>query len=279
MLNHSDAKTFPQHLKDTNMRKLHKALVVAGFVTLPFASGLAQAQTPAAPAAPESPHTIAFKIAAYSEYEYRGIDQTAGKVAGQFNADYGHSSGIYVGTFISNIKWLEIASQTLSPPFDSNARIEWDIYGGYKFEVVKDVTLDLGVLTYVYPSSGGFNPSPDTTELYIGAAYGPVSVKYSYSVTDTFGVANSEGSWFLEANLAYEIYPKLTLTGNIGRQSFKNNDALTYDVYKIGLVYDFGHGINAGLYYKDTNAESALYTYNGRDWGKGLAVGFVSWTF
>jgi uncharacterized protein (TIGR02001 family) len=287
MLNCSESKTFPQRLKDTNMRNLHKALVIAGLATLPFAPGFAQAQTPAAPAAaepakpaePESPHTFAWKIAAYSEYEYRGIDQTAGKVAGQFNGDYSHSSGLYLGTFISNIKWLEILSQTLDPPFNSNARIEWDIYGGYKFEAVKDVTVDVGFLTYIYPSSGGFNPSPDTTELYIGAGYGPISAKYSYAVTDTFGVANSKGSQYIEANLAWEVIEHLTITGTIARQAFQNNSALSYNVWKAGAIYDFGHGINAGLYYKDTNANEALYTYNGRYWGKGLAVGFVSWTF
>jgi uncharacterized protein (TIGR02001 family) len=273
------------------MRKFHKALILAGLSTLPFASAVAQAQTPAAPevqatpaepakaAEPESPHTIAYKLAVYSEYEYRGIDQSSGNVAAQANVDYSHSSGFYLGTFVSNIKWLKDVADSADPPFSTNARIEWDIYGGYKFEAAKDVTVDLGFLTYIYPSSGAFNPSPDTTELYIGAGYGPVSAKYSYAVTDTFGVTDSKGSQYIEANLAWEVIPKLTITGTIARQIYANNGQLSYNVWKAGGFYDFGHGINVGVYYKDTDANSAYYTFKGRDWGKGLTVGFVSWTF
>ena len=30
---------------------------------------------------------------------------------------------------------------------------------------------------------------------------------------------------------------------------------------------------------KDTDADSALYTYKGKDWGKSRLVGYVSYTF
>ncbi len=257
------------------MRNLSKALLVAGVL----ASSLAQAQTPApaaaAPAAPES--TLAVKLSLYSEYEYRGISQTSEKPAGQLNIDYGHPSGFYLGTFVSNVKWLKDAAEVGG--FSTSAKIEWDIFGGYKFEPIKDVTLDVGYLRYEYPSSGAFSPKPNTDEVYLGASYGPVSAKYSYSINDTFGVPNSEGSYFIEANLAYPLTEKLTLTGNIGYQKYKNNNSLSYTVYKLGLAYDLGSGWGVGGYFKDTDADSALYTYKGKDWGKARAVGFVSYTF
>ena len=249
------------------MRYLPKALVIAGITAAAFSAPVAQAE--------EARPSV--KLSVYSEYEYRGISQTSEKPAGQLNVDWAHSSGFYLGTFVSNIKWLKDAAEVGG--FSTSAKIEWDIFGGYKFEVVKDVTLDVGYLRYEYPSSGAFNQKPNTDEVYAGVSYGPVSVKYSYSTGDTFGVANSKGSDFIEANLAYPLTEKLVLTGHVGHQKYKNNKPLDYTVYKLGLAYDLGGGWNVGGYLKDTDADSALYTYKGKDWGKSRAVGFVSYTF
>ena len=251
------------------MPKLPQALLATASVATLLATGVAQAQ--------DSPHTFTGKAALYSEYEYRGISQTSEKPALQLTLDYAHASGFYAGTFITNIKWLKDAAEVGG--FNTNAKVEWDIYAGYKFEVAKDWLLDVGYLRYEYPSSGAFNPKPNTDEVYIGLGYGPVSVKYSYAFSDTFGVPNSEGSDFIEANLAYPLMDKVTLTGHLGHQKYKNNAALDYTVYKIGFVYDFGRGLNAGAYYKGTDAESSLYTYKGKDWGKDRLVGFVSYSF
>ncbi len=184
------------------MRYLPKALVIAGITAAAFSAPVAQAE--------EARPSV--KLSVYSEYEYRGISQTSEKPAGQLNVDWAHSSGFYLGTFVSNIKWLKDTAE--AGGFSTSANIEWDIFGGYKFEVVKDVTLDVGYLRYEYPSSGAFNPKPNTDEVYAGVSYGPVSVKYSYSLNDTFGVPESKGSSdFIEANLAYPLTEKLQLTG------------------------------------------------------------------
>jgi uncharacterized protein (TIGR02001 family) len=235
-----------------------------------------QAPTPAtAPAVPEA--TLVPKVSLYSEYEYRGIAQTAEKPALQFNLDYSHPSGFYLGTFVTNIKWLEEAAKAGS--FSTNAKIEWDIFGGYKFEVVKDVTLDIGYLRYEYPSSKAFNPSPNTDEIYIGVASGSISAKYSHSTSNLFGFANSKGSGFLELNWAQEVMPKLTANAQIARQTVKNNGDFTYTVYKLGATYDLGDGWALGGYFKDTNAKKAFYTVNGKDLGKGRLVAFISKSF
>src|SRR3954465_8629044 len=111
------------------MKKLSPTVLLASFL----ASGAALAEDP--PAAPPPPFTG--KVGLYSEYEYRGISQTSEKPALQLNLDYAHSSGFYIGTFVSNIKWLKDTAE--AGGFDSNARFEWDIYGGYKMEVMKDL--------------------------------------------------------------------------------------------------------------------------------------------
>ncbi|HEX7606290.1 MAG TPA: TorF family putative porin, partial [Usitatibacter sp.] len=126
------------------MQKLPKVLLLAGALGLALSAGIARAEDPPAAAAPaETPeHSFTGKAALYTEYEYRGISQTSEKPAVQLNLDYAHKSGLYIGTFLSNIKWLKDTAEVNG--FNTSANLEWDIYGGYKFEVVKDVTLDVG---------------------------------------------------------------------------------------------------------------------------------------
>ena len=260
------------------MRKLPKALLLAGVAGLPFVPGIALAE--------ETPeHAFTGKAAVYTEYEYRGISQTSEKPALQLNLDYAHKSGLYLGTFLSNIKWLKDTAQVNG--FTTSANIEWDIYGGYKFEVVKDWTLDVGYLRYEYPSSSAFSPKPNTDEAYVGVSYGPATLKYSYSFNDTFGVPDSKGSDYIELSVNHPITEKITLNGVFGHQRYKgtqihggfHNGDLSYSVWKLGATYDFGGGFNAGAYVKGTDGESALYTIKGKDWSKERLVAFVSYSF
>ena len=250
------------------MQKVAKALLLAGAAGLPFVSATARADDPPV-------HSFTGKVALYTEYEYRGISQTSEKPAVQLNLDYAHRSGLYVGTFLSNIKWLkDLDSRT-------KANVEWDIYGGYKFEVAKDVTLDVGYLRYEYPRSSEFSPKPNTDEVYAGVSFGPATLKYSYSINDTFGVPNSKGSDYLELAVNYPLpmLEKLTLNGVVGHQSYKHNNFLSYTVWKGGATWDFGGGFTAGAYYKGTDAEASAYTVKGKDWSKGRAVAFVAYSF
>ncbi len=274
------------------MKKIAKAIAMTGSVLFALNGMHAMAQqapAAAAPAAAPEPtpeHTFVPKVSLYTEYEYRGISQTSEKPAVQLNLDYSHSSGFYLGTFISNINWLK-DYKAIGAVKDSSA-VEIDLFGGYKFEVAKDLTLDLGYLHYEYPGAKGLAglPKPNTDELYIGATYSFFNLKYSYSTGDTFGVAKSKGTTFVELNYSQEVAPKLTLTGQIAKQTYKgtfagfNNDKeLTYSVYKLGASYDLGDGWAAGGYYKDTNAKKENYTVKGKDWSKGRLVAFVSKSF
>jgi uncharacterized protein (TIGR02001 family) len=272
------------------MRLLPKALLLAGAAGLTCTTLVHAQATPSAPGpgpqpatpaepAPTPEHSFTGKVGLWSEYEYRGISQTSEDPALQLNLDYAHASGFYLGTFVSNIKWLKDTANANG--FSSSANIEWDIYGGYRHEVWKDTTLDVGYLRYEYPSSGSFSPKPNTDEVYAGITWQWLNLKYSYSINNTFGVANSKGSDYIEANVAYPIpgFEKLTVTGTLAHQRYRNNDALSYTVWKAGASYDFGHGINAGAYYKGTDAESALYTINGKDWSKDRLVAFVTYSF
>lgn len=274
------------------MKKAPQVLLLAGLAGLALASGTALAQTPppetppaaapaAAPAADAAPvNTFAVKLGLWTEYEYRGISQTSEKPAAQLNLDYAHTSGFYIGTFVSNIKWLKDTAEVNG--FKTDAQIEWDIYGGYKYEFVKDWTLDVGYLRYEYPQSDEFSPKPNTDEVYIGVATGPWSAKYSYSINNTFGVPNSKGSDYFEVDYNQPlamVSDKLTLNGVVGHQTYAHNSVLSYTLWKLGATWDFGGGWNAGGYIKGTNANHDAYTVKGKDWSKNRAVGFVTYTF
>ena len=261
------------------MKRVSKiaALTIASLASL--GSGLlsvtAMAQT-AAPAAAATPEFTG-KVALYSEYEYRGISQTSEKPALQLNLDYANANGFYLGTFVSNIKWLKDLAKTGG--VSTSAQLEIDVYGGFKTEVAKDLTLDVGVLTYIYPSSDVFKPKPNTTEIYAGVTSGAFNVKYSYATTNTFGTANSKGSGFIEANFTQEIAPKLVANAQLARQVIKNNGDFSYTVYKLGLTYDLGDGWSAIGYFKGTNAKTGAYEYLGKDWSKSRLVIGVSKSF
>src|ERR1700687_5629548 len=110
------------------MSKLPKAFLLAGLAGLPFVAQQARGEDAPAPT-PE--HSFTGKVAVYSEYEYRGISQTSEKPALQLNLDYAHSSGFYLGTFLSNISWLKDTAE--AGGFSHNARLYMDIYWGYNF--------------------------------------------------------------------------------------------------------------------------------------------------
>ena len=289
----------PSNKRETVMNKPSKLVAISSAVLSTFALTAAHAQQ-AAPPAPE--HTLATKVSLYSEYEYRGISQTSEKPAVQLNLDYSHTSGFYLGAFLSNISWIKdtksavqqgLPPSTIAVPVSlsgSAGGVELDLFGGYKFEIVKDITLDVGYLRYEYIGSDALNvrignttavalAKPSTNEVYVGIAGGPFSAKYSYSTGDTFGAVNSKGSTFTEFNWSQEVLPKFTMNAQIAKQTFKNNSPLTYTVYKLGGTYDFGSGWNAGAYYKATNAIKASYTYLHHDWSENRLVAFVSKSF
>lgn len=236
------------------MRKLTQALLIAGVIGAPAL--VAASPALAEEAAATSP--ISANVTLASEYVYRGISQTREKPAIQGGFDYAHSSGLYIGTWGSNISWLEDAGASAS------SSMELDIYGGYKGKVNDDLSYDVGYLRYQYPGSypAGF-VSPNTDELYAAGTYKMFTLKYSHSVSNLFGYADSKGSGYLDASANFELMSGLTLGVHAGHQKIKNWSSFSYTDYKIGLTKDFGGGLSVTGAYIDTNADNNLYTVKG----------------
>ena len=213
-------------------RAIVKTLGVAIAATLPL---LASAQ-------------LSGNVSLTSNYKFRGQDQDGSKskavkpaLQGGFDYTFGES-GWYVGNWNSSVDWL------------ANNSLEADLYGGYKFKAA-GADFDLGALTYIYPG----NASGNTTELYGAATFGPVTAKYSHTVSkDYFGWAGAKAgsglkgrnTGYLNLALAQEVAPSLTLKASVGFTRFagdiKDTGVPNYMDYSLGGVYDLGDGLSLG---------------------------------
>lgn len=239
----------------------------------------ASAQTAAAPA-----WTFTGNAGLFSDYRFRGISQTNRKPAFQGGFDVAHSSGLYLGNWNSNV------DSTLF----SGANLEMDFYGGFK-GAAGDFSYDVGAMYYYYNGSGNTAAFPGSfetnhTELYIAGGWGPLSLKYSYGVSDFFGVTDSKGAYYLDATVAYPVNKELTVIGHVGYQGGLKNGARLVDMsggvhdsitdWKLGVTYDYSGWI-LGASYIDTNrsfsAGTALAT--NRDIAGGTLVLSVTRSF
>lgn len=227
--------------------------------------------------AQESPHTFTANIGLQSQYVYRGLTQTNQRPSIQGGADYAHSSGLYAGTWLSNVSWFS----------DTNAgtsnSLEWDLYAGYRKSWGSGFTTDIGYLRYEYPGSYPVLPAgtvePHTDEAYLAVGWKWATLKYSYAFSDLFGVEDSDGSDYLELNVTIPLNEQFSVAAHAGRQSFSGastaalaaattNDALyTYDDYRVTLSYVFAPGWTALATFTTTNAEDVGYTVLGKNIG------------
>jgi uncharacterized protein (TIGR02001 family) len=241
-----------------------------------------------APAAAEtSPHTVTGNVALASDYVFRGISQTGGDPAIQGGLDYTHRSGVYLGTWGSNVGWIEDFQGYAS------GNIELDLYGGLRGTFgATDVSYDVGVIGYFYPGKANGAVDANTTEAYAAFGWKGVTVKYFYSLGgETFGFANSRGSGYLDVSVGVPLGETgLTLGAHWGRFSFDNNGAQDYDDWKLSAAYDLGRlsgtlsGVTLGVAWSDTDTAggdgtgfSAPWTdANGQDLGAGTAIVWIS---
>jgi uncharacterized protein (TIGR02001 family) len=136
----------------------------------------------------------------------------------------------------------------------------------------------VGALTYIYPG----NKNGNTTELYGAGTFGPLTLKYSHTVSkDYFGWAGENlgsglkgrNTGYLNLSFVQEIVPKLTLKAAVGYTRFasdiKDLGVPNYVDYGLGVAYDFGSGLslyggvqgaNKKAFFGDVNKARAIVT-------------------
>ncbi len=280
-------------------KRLFAALL--GLSSMPFAYG-AEATMPAAGAGgvgseieevAEDEVPVTANISFVSNYAYRGISQTGGKPAVQGGYDYEHSgSGFYVGVWGSSSSFYsDLYTDRAGKEGAVNSSFEFDAFLGIKNHFAKDFKYDVGFLRYTFP--GNYAPGAtkgDTSEVYGAIGYKWITVKYSYSLGNTFGVDQAQGTNYVELNANYPVTETVALGLHAGKQTFKGAkaDALTavgatptYTDYRLGVAKKIDE-YELGLAYSKTNARAgagAFYYVLGRDLGKGTAIVSLTRTF
>lgn len=118
--------------------------------------------------------TMSANVALTTDYRFRGVSLSGGDPALQGGFDISHASGFYAGTWASSIKG--------GPDYGD---LEVDLYAGWGGNLTDAVSVDVGLLYYVYPTedlgldtdywepyaSVGFNLGP--ADAKVGVAYAP----------------------------------------------------------------------------------------------------------
>lgn len=251
------------------MKKLVSALALCGLATASF-SVMAE----------DSPHTFTGNVSLTSNYVFRGISQTGGEMAIQGGLDYAHSSGFYLGTWASNVGWIEDYQGY------NSGNVEIDVYGGYRGGIGDTgLTFDVGAIRYMYPGDKGAAFEGDTSEIYGSLGWKWFTAKYSYYVSDgVFGFGpNADGSDYLDIAASYPIGDTgLTVGAHWGTFNFDNFPAADYDDWKVSMTYDMGKlsgkmsGVTLGVAYTDTDASPIWTDANGEFLGKDTTTVWIS---
>lgn len=173
------------------MRASIRNLIAASALTITV--GVAQAE-------------ISGNVSIGTDYRFRGISQTDRDPTIQGGFDYASESGLYAGTWMSNVTF--------------GGSTEWDIYFGYAGEINEDLAFDVGYLYYLYPSDDS-NPDLDYYEFYGSLAFGDASVGLAYS-PDYF--ASTGDYFYLSADYGITLPGDFGLAAHLGYNIFDSSN-------------------------------------------------------
>ena len=196
-----------------------------------------------------------------SDYRFRGVSQTQNAPAVQGGIDYAHKSGLYIGNWNSSVSSLV---------YTSGAGLESDLYVGYKKEIVKGITVDIGSYNYFYPratTTAHTGSDFDTYEAYAGVGYRDIiSAKYSRTLGNGyFGTANARGTTYVQADgrLAVPGIKNLAVVAHYGRTNVANNSALDFNDINAGFVYNMPKSFDVSVkYFTNTGTTTTFETAN-----------------
>ena len=247
-------------------------------LTMGSALALTAVATPAlAQDAPASEFTLTGSAALVSDYRFRGLSQSNLHLAPQASATITHSSGFYASFWSSAIDDYVAAG----------ADAELDLIGGYS-TTIDDVTIDGGLLYYVYPSAAkGVNT--DFLEIYgsVKTAFGPATVKGGFAYDPkqkAIGFPKpKEDNLYLYGEAGYTIPDTgFGLTSHIGYS--KGRSLLTFGLkdyidWNLGATYTWKNA-TFGISYVDTDAKKGEFVGNaGKNIAKAGVVGSVTYAF
>lgn len=196
-----------------------------------------------------------------SDYRFRGVSQTQNAPAVQGGIDYAHKSGLYVGNWNSSVS---------SEVYTNGAGVESDLYAGWKKDVYKGITVDIGSYNYFYPRAttpAKTGSNYDTYEGFVGLGYKDmISAKYSQTLGNGyFGTANARGTSYtqIDGKLPVPVVKNLAVVAHYGRTNVANSSNLDYNDINAGFVYSLPKEYDLGVkYYTNSSMTSTFQNAN-----------------
>ena len=182
---------------------------------------------------------LSANIATVSNYYFRGLSQTDDKAAIQGGIDYSHESGLYAGTWMSNID------------FGGKENAEIDLYAGFGSDYGlfgTDFNYDVGTIYYWYPGAGGEQQGGD---IDYAEAYGSLGWKW------------------VTGSIAYTYWGELESDNS--PRAFDSGDVY----YKLDVAPDwdyegFSPSVFVGHYSFDDDGDGPGTDFNYTHWGVGI---------
>ena len=238
------------------MRNYFRMLLVAAVSTFLLSSGPTSANAADEGIIPGA--SISANVAIVNEYRWRGLDQSLTQAAIQGGFDLAHTSGLYIGTWMSNVDFGTAKTST-----------EFDYYGGFGFEAA-GVGVDLNVTQFSYPGSAASN-NYDFVEYGVGLSkdFGAAALSAGFNFSSEF-FGESGDAQYLQGGLDVPL-PILGagLSAHVGHQWIDKNSTYGVDDYtdwSVGLTVPV-MGVDLGLTYVDTDLDISTITTStsGRD--------------
>ena len=164
-------------------------------------------------------YTVTGNIALTSDYMFRGLTQTWGGPAVQGGGDLTMKNGFAAGFWASSI----------SDKSYPGASLELDLYASYGTAINDDWSWRAGIYSYLYPKGnldevGLASRSFNTTEVNGALTWKWLTLKYSRSLTDYFGIDteqgyrdDSKGTGYLQLDAALPLNEQWSLALHVGR--------------------------------------------------------------
>ena len=231
---------------------------VRSLLAASFCAACALVAVPAAAQDVGTEFTVSANASVVSEYRFRGVDLSGGDIAIQGGLDLGHSSGFYVGTWGSSLDEDTVGF----------GHTELDVYGGWSSSLTDTVSVDVGIIAYLYPNapagdydyfegygSLGFGLGP--ADLSVGVAYAPKQ--------DSLG---DEDNFYVYGDAGFGIpNTPLSLTGHLGyTDGFLTftDDGKAFD-WSVGASYALNDSFSLGLSYVGAEGDYAPGDYEFTD--------------
>jgi uncharacterized protein (TIGR02001 family) len=165
-------------------------------------------------------------ITGTTDYDFRGVTQSAQNPAIQGSVDFAADSGFYAGIWSSNVDFGK-----------GDPNIEVDYYGGWSGG--ETYPWDVGITYYTYVNAGSAN-YPEA-HAGIGWKYFDVKAWYSWD----FAGYNGKNEKYYEGNFNYPLPANFGLTAHAG---YSNGNGINYAYgqssymdWSAGVTYSWNH--------------------------------------